>query len=61
MRWGSGMVRYVQMVTSLIEGRRVSEAEIVHMLERAVRQHSMVRRRRRDYLLSCWQETRESP
>jgi hypothetical protein len=58
---GSGIVRYVQMVTSLIEGRRVSEVEIVRMLERAVRQHSMVRRRRRGYLLSCWQETRESP
>jgi len=54
-------VRYVQMVTSLIEGRRVSEVEIVRMLERAVRQHSMVRRRRRDYLLSCWPETGESP
>jgi len=58
---GSGIVRYVQMVTSLIEGRRVSEVEIVRMLERAVRQHSMVRRRRRDYLLSCWPETGRSP
>jgi hypothetical protein len=57
----SGIVGYVQMVTSLIEGRRVSEAEILRMLVRAVRQHSMARRRRRDYILSCWKESLESP
>jgi hypothetical protein len=61
MSFDSGIVRYVPMVTSLIEGWRVSEAEIVRMLERAVRQHSMARRRRRDYVLSCWKETLESP
>jgi hypothetical protein len=57
----SSLVGYVQMVVSLIEGRRVSEAEILRMLVRAVRQHSMARRRRRDYVLSCWKETLESP
>jgi hypothetical protein len=61
MSFDSGIVRYVQMVTSLIEGRGVSEAEILRMLVRAVRQHSMARRRRRDYVLSCWKETLESP
>jgi hypothetical protein len=61
MSFDSGIVRYVQMVTSLIEGRRVSEAEILHMLVRAVRQHSMARRRRRDYVVSCWKPTLESP
>lgn len=61
MNFESGMVRYVQMVTSLIEGWRVSEAEILRMLERAVRQHSMARRRRREYVLSCWKGTLESP
>jgi hypothetical protein len=61
MSFNSSIVRYVQMVTSLIEGRQVSEAEILHMLVRAVRQHSMARRRRRDYLLSCWKRTLESP
>jgi hypothetical protein len=61
MRFASSIVRYLQMVTSLIEGRRVNEAEILRMLVRAVRQHSMARRRRRDYVLSCWKETRESP
>jgi hypothetical protein len=61
MKFDCGMVRYVQMVVGLIEGRRVSESEIVRMLVRAVRQHSMARRRRRDYILSCWKETLESP
>ena len=45
------MVGYVRMVTSLIEGRRVRVVEILEMLARAVRQHSMVRRRRIDYVL----------
>jgi hypothetical protein len=57
----SDIVRYVQMVISLIEDRRVSEAEILRMLVRAVRQHSMARRRRRDYVLSCWKESLENP
>jgi len=57
----SDIVRYVQMVISLIEDRRVSEAEILRMLARAVRQHSMARRRRRDYVLSCWKESLENP
>jgi hypothetical protein len=61
MNFDSGIVRYVQMVTSLIEGRGVSAAEILRMLVRALRQHSMARRRRRDYVVSCWKETRESP
>ena len=61
MSFDSGIVGYVQMVTSLIEGRQVSEPEILRMLVRAVRQHSMARRRRRDYVLSCWKETLESP
>jgi hypothetical protein len=61
MSFNPGMVRYVRMMTSLIEGRRVSEVEILRMLVRAVRQHRMARRRRRDYVLSCWQGTLESP
>jgi hypothetical protein len=43
---------YVAMVVSLIEGRRVSEAEILQMLVRAMRQHSMARRRRMDYVVA---------
>ena len=46
------MVGYVRMVTSLIEKRRVSENEIVEMLVRAMRQHSIARRRRMDYVLA---------
>jgi hypothetical protein len=45
------IVRYVAMVVSLIERRRVSEWKIRKMLARAVRQHRMARRRRIDYVL----------
>ena len=48
----AGMVGYVAMVASLIEGRPVSEEEIVRMLVRAMRQHSMARRRRVDYVVT---------
>jgi hypothetical protein len=50
-RFDADMVGYVRMVTSLIEGRRVSKREILEMLARAVRQHSMARGRRMDYVL----------
>jgi hypothetical protein len=46
------MVGYVRMVTSLIEARRVSEDEILEMLVRTMRQHSIARRRRMDYVLT---------
>ena len=61
MRFDAGTVRYVGMVVSLIEGRKVSEAEIVEMLERAVRQHSMYRRRKIEYVLSYWNRTAPDP
>lgn len=48
----AGMVGYVAMVASLIEGRPVSEEEIRRMLVRAMRQHSMARRRRMDYVVA---------
>jgi hypothetical protein len=50
------MVAYVAMVASLIEARRVSEAEILQMLVRAMRQHSMARRRRMDYVVAQLQK-----
>jgi hypothetical protein len=37
----AGMVRYAAMVASLIEGRPVSQAEMLRRLVRALRQHSM--------------------
>ncbi len=46
------MVGYVRMVTSLIEARRVSEEEILEMLVRRMRQHSIAGRRRMDYVLA---------
>ena len=50
-RIGAPMVCYLRMVTSLIEGRRVSGAEILDMLTRVLRQHSIVRQRKIDYVL----------
>ena len=47
------IVRYLALVVSLIESRRVSEREIRKLLARAVRQHRMARRRRIDYVLDC--------
>jgi hypothetical protein len=55
-RFDAGMVRYLRMATSLIEGRRVSQMEILAMLKRAVRQHSMGRRRKIDYILQYLNE-----
>jgi len=52
VRLDVAMVGYVRMVTSLIEARQVSEEEIVEMLVRAMRQHSIARRRRMDYVLA---------
>jgi hypothetical protein len=52
VRLDAVIVGYVRMVTSLIEERRVSENEVVEMLVRAMRQHSIARRRRMDYVLA---------
>ena len=52
IRLDAVVVGYVGMVTSLIEVRQVSEEEIVAMLMRAMRQHSIARRRRMDYVLA---------
>jgi len=45
------MVEHVQMVVSLIERRRVSLEEILRMLGRVLRQHSLVRRKKIDYIV----------
>ena len=49
--WDAGIVAHVRMVTSLIEARRVSRDEILKMLARALRQHSLGRVRRIDYIV----------
>lgn len=51
------LVAYVRMVTSLIEGRRVSRAEVVQMLARVVRQRSIARRRRIDHVMAFLNES----
>jgi hypothetical protein len=55
-RIGSPMVCYLRMVTSLIEGRRVNAAEILEMSARILRQHSLCRRKRIDYVLEYLNE-----
>jgi hypothetical protein len=49
-------VCYLRGIISLIEGWRVSAAEILEMLARVLRQHSIVRRRRIDYVLQYLNE-----
>jgi len=51
VRFDAQVVSYLRMVVSLIEGRQVSKAEILEMLSRAVRQHSIVRRGGIEYVL----------
>ena len=53
---GAPMLSYLRMVISLIEGRRVSAAEILEMLARVLRQHSLMHRRRIDYILQYLNE-----
>jgi hypothetical protein len=47
-QWNEVMVEHVRMVSSLIEGRRVSRQEILEMLAKVLRQHTMCRRRKID-------------
>jgi hypothetical protein len=58
---GSDMSSYLSMVISLIEGRPVNEVEILMMLKQTVRLRSIARRRRGDFIWSCWKGTLESP
>ncbi|MGH9389133.1 MAG: hypothetical protein ACRD1Z_05905, partial [Vicinamibacteria bacterium] len=51
-----GVVQYVRVVVSLIEGRRVSRDEILEMLRRAMRQRSFARERRIDYVVRTLKE-----
>lgn len=47
----SPVLPYVRMAAGLIEGARFSLAEIVDLLCRSLRQHSIARRTRTDYVL----------
>jgi hypothetical protein len=55
--WPRGMLPYLQMVTGLVEGRRVSRAEVVAMLWRTLRQHRMARTRLIDQTVAWLHET----
>jgi len=46
------MLKYLCMVISLIEGRRISMKELLQMLARTMRQRSMYRTSRIDYVLN---------
>jgi hypothetical protein len=46
------ILRHVQMVCSLIEGRSVSLGEVLVMLRQKGRQHRMCRQRRVDYIVA---------
>lgn len=48
----SPLLPYVRMVMSLIEGREFRCQEVVTLLQKALRQHRMARRRRADYVLA---------
>lgn len=45
------IIRYVRMVTSLVEGRWVSLKEVEKMLHRISSQHPLTHRRRMDYIV----------
>ena len=55
-QWNEPMGEHVRMVASLIEGRPVSRQEVLEMLEKDLRQHSMGRRRRIDQTLAWLNE-----
>jgi hypothetical protein len=51
----SPMLPYVRMLLSLIAGIAFTYREVVHLLRRALRQHSIGAHRGRDYLLGILQ------
>lgn len=50
-KWNAPIVEHVRMVTSIIEEREVSLDEILKMLSKVLRQHSIGRRKRIDYIV----------
>jgi hypothetical protein len=55
-RFNPLMVQYVAMVAGLLEGRRISCAQVRRMLARNLRQHTMCRRRKIDQTVAWLQE-----
>jgi hypothetical protein len=54
--WSPPMVEHVRMVSSLIEGRRVSRRQVRAMLAKVLRQHTMSRRRKIDQTVAWLNE-----
>jgi hypothetical protein len=54
--WPRRLLLYVRLLVRLIEARSLSLAEVVAMLARTVRQHSMVRTARRDQVIAWLHE-----
>jgi len=52
----STIIEYVRMVISLIEGRRISRRQVLLMLERIVRQHTIGKRRKIDHAVAWLNE-----
>ena len=55
-QWNPLMIEHVRMVSSLIEGRRISRQTVLRMLARKLRQHSICRRRRIDQTVAWLNE-----
>jgi hypothetical protein len=56
LEFDKGVVEHIESVTSLIEGRGMSRDEVLEMLRRVMRQHSLVRERRIDYVVRFLKE-----
>jgi hypothetical protein len=54
--WPELMVEHVRMVSSLMEGRRVSRREVLEMLARVLRQHTIGRRTKIDQAVAWLNE-----
>lgn len=54
--FAAAMLEYLRVAVGLVEGRRVSREEIVEMLRRAMRQRSLARERRLDYVVRTLKE-----
>ena len=52
LQFDGGMVAYLKMALSLIEHRNVSQDEVIEVLRKTMRQRSMARVRRRDYVIN---------
>jgi hypothetical protein len=56
VQFDTAVVGYLRVVVSLIEDRRVSRDEILSMLRQAMRQRSLARERRIDYVVRALKE-----